>query len=136
MQYPMPEVDENMQPPFAIHLAPWAITTAEELHRLFGDNIDLTVGALPYPYGHRPDTGQPAELLNPQDIATELDGPAVVSSGHTLRHALLLRNLTDHQTEIATNGAITAVVIEPQTSEIVAADDHCVSRIPHARPLS
>ncbi|HUC21292.1 MAG TPA: hypothetical protein VMA73_01165, partial [Streptosporangiaceae bacterium] len=49
MRYPMPEVDENRQPPYAIHLAPWAVATAQELHRQFGDNVQLTVGALPYP---------------------------------------------------------------------------------------
>jgi hypothetical protein len=36
MQYPMPEVDEGRVPPFAITLAPWATSTAEELHRQFG----------------------------------------------------------------------------------------------------
>ena len=29
MQYPMPEVDEDRQPPFTIHLAPWAVTAGE-----------------------------------------------------------------------------------------------------------
>ena len=41
MQYPMPEVDEGRVPPFAITLAPWATTTAEELHRQFGDDVEL-----------------------------------------------------------------------------------------------
>jgi hypothetical protein len=123
MQYPMPEVDESRQPPFTIHLAPWAVTTAEDLHRQFGDNVDLTVGALPYPPGrqphHLPGTGEPADLLDPHETATELGGPAVVSSGHTLRHSLLLRNLTDRDLLIATNGQITAVVVDPQTGEVV-----------------
>jgi len=51
MQYPMPEVDESRQPPFEIGLEPWAAATAEELHRQFGDDVELTVGALPYPPG-------------------------------------------------------------------------------------
>jgi hypothetical protein len=86
-QCPTPDTDDSRQPPFAIRLAPWALTAAEDLHRQFGDNVDLTVGALPYPPGrqpHRlPGTGETADLLNPDEIATELDSPAVVSSGHT-----------------------------------------------------
>ena len=45
MQYPMPEVDVGRVPPFAIGLAPWAAATAGELHRQFGDQVELTVGA-------------------------------------------------------------------------------------------
>ena len=59
MQYPMPEVDEGRVPPFAITLAPWATTTAEELHRQFGDDVELTVGVLPYPPGSRTPGRQP-----------------------------------------------------------------------------
>lgn len=123
MRYPMPEIDESRQPPFAIHLAPWAVTTAEELHQQFGDAVDLTVGALPYPRGsrpeHRPEPGQRAVLLDPQEMAAELDGPAIVRSGHTLNHGLLLRNCTDRQVQIATNGHVTAVIIDPRTGEVV-----------------
>jgi len=61
MQYPMPEVDEGRQPPFTIRLEPWAAATAEELHQQFGDDVELTVGALNYPPGRpppRPETGE------------------------------------------------------------------------------
>jgi hypothetical protein len=47
-----------------------------------------------------------------------LDGPAVVSSGHTLRHGLLLRNFTNRELQIATNGQLTATVVDPQTGEL------------------
>jgi hypothetical protein len=71
MRYPMSEVDEGRQPPFRITLAPWATAAAEDLHRRFGDNVDLTVGALPYPPGRRrerlPAADQPAEVLDPQE---------------------------------------------------------------------
>jgi hypothetical protein len=121
--YPTLETDHSRQPPFAIRLAPWALTTAADLHRQFGDTVDLTVGALPYPLGrqarHRPGTGETADSLNPDQIATDLDGPAVVSSGHTLRHSLLVRNLTRRELQIATNGQITAVVVDPATGEVV-----------------
>jgi hypothetical protein len=85
MGYPMPEVDEGRHPPFAISLATWATATAERLHRQFGGNVDLTVRALPYPPGSQPPRtpapGQRAELLDPDQIAAKLDGPAVVRSG-------------------------------------------------------
>jgi len=123
MQYPMPEVDEGRVPPFAIGLAPWAAATAGELHRQFGDQVELTVGALPYPPARRPGPRTAAaplpDLLDPRQVTAELDGPAVVRSGHTLRHGLLLRNLTGQQLQIATNGQVTGVVVDPQTGEVV-----------------
>ena len=123
MQYPTPEADEGEQPPFTIRLAPWAAATAEELHQQFGDDIELTVGALPYPPGRQPPRppapGPLPDVLDPDEIAAELDGPAVVGSGHTLRHGLLLRNLTGRELQIATNGQVTARVVDPHTGEIV-----------------
>ena len=123
VQYPMPEVDEGRQPPFTIRLAPWATATAEELHHQFGDDIELTVGALPYPPGRQPprppNPGPPADLLDPHEIAADLDGPAVVRSGRTLRHGLLLRNRTARDLQIATNGQVTAAVVDPHTGEVV-----------------
>jgi len=122
-RYPMPEVDQGRYPPFTIHLAAWAAATAEELHQQFGDNVDLTVGALAYPPGRQPQrppsAGQHSTLLDPREIIAELDGPAMVSSGHMLRHGLLLRNLTDRDLQIATNGNVTSVVVDPQTGEVV-----------------
>jgi hypothetical protein len=123
MQYLTPDVDEGRQPPFTIRLAPWATATAEELHQQFGDDIELTVGALPYPPGRQPPrpaaANPPPDMLDPDEIAAELDGPAVVSSGHTLRHGLLLRNLTGREFQIATNGQVTAAVVDPDTGEVV-----------------
>jgi hypothetical protein len=43
----------------------------------------------------------------------------VVRSGHTLRHGLLLRNLTGRELQLATNGQVTAVVLDPHTGEVV-----------------
>jgi hypothetical protein len=123
VQYPMPAVDEGRHPPFTIHLAAWATATAEELHRQFGDDVELTVGALPYPPGRQPRpqpaTGPPPDLLDPQEITAELDGPAVAPSGHTLRHGLLVGNLTRQVLTIATNGQLTAVVVDPRTGQVV-----------------
>lgn len=122
MRYPGPDVDEGRQPPFTIGLAPWAAATAEELHRRFGGDIELTVGALSYPPGRqppRPAADPSPELLDPEEVAAALDGPAVVSSGHTVRHGLLLHNRSGHELQIATNGAITAAIVDPRTGEVV-----------------
>jgi hypothetical protein len=114
-------------PPFTVALAPWATAIAHNLYEQFGDRIRLTVGVLPYPPG-RPPAGrrerraaprQPAPLLDPSEATAELDGPAVVRSGHTLRHGLLLRNRSGTELEVATNGQVTAVVIDPGSGEMV-----------------
>jgi hypothetical protein len=46
-------------------------------------------------------------------LGAEPAGPAVVSSGHSVRHGLLLRNLTGRELQIATNGQVTAAVAIP-----------------------
>ena len=110
-------------PPYPIRLAPWAEAVAAELHGRFGDQVDLTVGALPYPPGGTPrrprPSGEPAARLDPAEAGAELDGPAVVRSGHTLRHGLLVRNHAGAVLAIATNGAVTASVVDPRTDEVV-----------------
>ena len=110
-------------------MAPWAVATAEELHRQFGDDVELRVGALPYPPGPeprpRPVTTPLPDLLDSREITVELDGPAVVRSGHTLRHSLLVRNLSGRDLQIATNGQVTAVVVDPQTGEVVGGFSGC-----------
>jgi hypothetical protein len=119
---PMPEVDEGRQPPFSIHLAATAVGAAEKLHRRFGDTVDLTVGALPYPPRQperAPAGGHPPDLLDPREVAAELDGPAVVRSGETLRHGLLLSNLTGQEIQVDTNGQVTAAVVDLDSGEEV-----------------
>src|SRR5262245_56503464 len=124
--YPDPDSDEGRQPPFAITLAPWAVLLAAELDDQFGDDVDLTVGALAYPPSRpqaQPPRGwrleQTAELLDPDRAIVELDGPASVRSGYTLRHGLLLRNLSSGDLQVPTNGQITAVVVDPDTGHVV-----------------
>jgi hypothetical protein len=123
--YPNPYSDRPKVPPFRIRLASTAEALAEDLHRRFGDDLDLIVGSLPYP--PRRQHGPPAlrsprrlpELLDPQEITVELDGPATVRSGHTDHHWLLVKNLTGDEIQIATNGHLTASVVDPSTGEIV-----------------
>lgn len=120
--YPMPNVDEGRRPPFRISLAPWAAAVAEDLHHRFGDDVHLTVGALPYPLDphqrQRP-VKQPAELLDPREVEAELDGAATVASGQTLHHGLLIGNRTGQALRIATNGTLTAAVVDPATGEVI-----------------
>jgi hypothetical protein len=126
LEFPDPRYEEGQPPPYQITLAPTAVAVAEDLHRRFGDSVRLTVGRLPYPPGRRPDRPlghlirqPPGELLDPQEAEVRLDGPAIVRSGQTLRHGLLVRNLTGRVLPIATNGNLTAVVLDPQTGQVV-----------------
>jgi hypothetical protein len=121
--FPDPSHQEGQPPPYQITLAPTAVAVAEDLHTRFGDSVELTVGALPYPPSRPPRwppiTEPPAELLSPQQATVELDEPAVVRSGHTLRHGLLLRNHSGDDLKIATNGHLTTAVVDPATGEVV-----------------
>ena len=121
-----PDLDgDGGTPPYQVGLAPWAEVPARRLHERFGDLVDLMVGALPYPPGGTAQwlppqpAGEPAALLDPAEADAGLDGPAVVSSGHTLQHGLLLRNHTPAELAIATNGRVTAVVVDPHSGEVV-----------------
>lgn len=125
LEFPDPG-SERVQPPFQIRLAPPALAAAEDLHRRFGDDVLLTVGYLPYPPDRQPDpapgplTGQPpGEPLDPRETDVQLDGPATVRSGQTLHHGLLVGNLTGRELTIATNGQLTAAVVDPQTGLVV-----------------
>jgi hypothetical protein len=115
------DADPGQPPPYTIVLAPWATAAAYDLHEKFGDLVDLTVGALPYPPGGPLDqpaaSRPPVEPLDPAEAEVELDGPAVVRSGHTLRHGMLLRNLSGRELVIATNGQVTAFVVDPGSGE-------------------
>ena len=120
-EYPDPTSDD-CRPPIGIVLAPWAVAIAEDLNRRFGDDVHLTVGALTYPQGElrfglaaRP----PAELLDPRQATVELDAPAVVRSGHTAWAGLRVHNHTGQGLEVATNGHVTAEVVDPATGEVV-----------------
>jgi hypothetical protein len=121
--YPDPSSDEGRQPPFEIYLAPWAVSIAADLVDQFGHDVDLTVGVLPFPpnrpHKPRPEALQRVEPLDPGQATVELDGPAVVRSGHTLRHGILLSNHSTVDLQVATNGQLTAVVVDPETAQVV-----------------
>jgi hypothetical protein len=52
-------------------------------------------------------------------VTVELDERAVVSSGHTLNRYLTVHNLAGRELQLATNGRVTAVVVDPQSREAV-----------------
>jgi hypothetical protein len=114
---------EAGEPPYQIGLAPWAEDAAGQLWRRFGDQVELRVGVLPYPLRSRPARDRPGSerpaLLGPAEAEAELDGPAVVRSGHTVHHGLLVRDRSGAGLAIATNGSITASVVDPATGEEV-----------------
>lgn len=126
-QWPDPS-ESYRRPPFRIRLAPWATDVAAQLHSLFEDQVDLTVGLLHYPEQRitrlhdegraiRPPVAVP--LLRRNLISVSLDEPVVVESGHTVTTQIRLHNhqpLTEH---VATNGHITARVVDPNTGEAV-----------------
>jgi hypothetical protein len=112
--------------PYALSLAAWGREAAGALHERFGDDVELTVGFLPYPPG-RPSRREPPSMtrleataaLDPGLASVELDGPASVRSGYSLTHGLLVRNRSGAGLAIATNGAITAFVVDQGTGEVV-----------------
>ena len=121
-RYPLPDFDLAGPPPFTFRLAPWAADVADQLHRQFGDDVELTVGLLPYPPGRPARTrrqsapGDLPDLLDPDEVRVTLDEIALVRSGHTLHHHLTVHNLIGGELLLATNGA---VVVDPQTGETV-----------------
>ncbi len=89
--------------------------------------MDLRVGALPYPPERQAADGLPSPsgaperpaLLDPAQAEAELDGPAVVRSGHTLDHVLLIRDRSGAGLAIATNGRLTASVVDLAAGDVV-----------------
>src|ERR1700734_1652039 len=75
--------------PYAISLAAWGTEAAAALHERFGDDVELTVGFLPYPPG-RPSRREPPPMtpleetaaLDPGVASGEMDGPASVRPGY------------------------------------------------------
>lgn len=117
--YPDPRSDRGRVPPFTIRLAAWATDVAEHLHRQFGDDVRLQVGAQPYPPA-------PAEPSEPKpepplatDIAFDLVGPLTVRSGHQVMHRIRITNNGDTMIVVSNNGHLTADVTDPATGRVI-----------------
>jgi hypothetical protein len=57
--------------------------------------------------------------MDPTVMTVELDAPIVVASGHHTRGALRIHNTGTDPIVIATNGQVTARVVDPRTGEVV-----------------
>jgi len=120
--------------PEHVRVEAWAVPVAEELHQQFGDLVELIVGALRYPPSRQPGLAprRSPEQLIPRQVTVELDGPAVVRSGHTLHHDLLVHNPTDWDVWLAF-GNYNAVVVDPLTGEVVGGYAGAVTMPLHIR---
>lgn len=52
-------------------------------------------------------------ILDPTEISVALDGPLAVRTGRSVRHGLLIENLSEVELRITTNGQLTADVVDP-----------------------
>lgn len=125
--YPTPEPGYQ-RPPVRIHLDARrpAVAAAAELHDRYGEFLSLHVGALPFPPNPshvrppRPRSTEPElELVGPNEMLLELDGPLSIQSGETATHAVMLLNTSDRPITVNTNGHLTAVINDPATGTTV-----------------
>ena len=124
-QFPDPGSD-SQRPPFRIGLAAWAVDVAEDLHRRFGSDVALTVGALTYPDRvlDRPGPGGRSAAgivpdLDPARARVALDGPLSVRSGHSLIHGLLVTNHATEDLAIISGRTLIASVVDPDSGVVV-----------------
>src|ERR1019366_6897906 len=116
--YPDPRMDEGREPPFGIDLAPWATDAAEDLHRRFGDDVELVVGEFTYPdrapWRQHESAKNDIPDTDPMLTSVELDAPIVVASGPIGRGALRVHNLSAETIVICTKGHVPAQVVYPR----------------------
>jgi len=122
VSWPDPGHDDGREPPFGIELEPWATQVAQELHDRFGDDLQLTVGALRYPecLPMMPLEAAPqVPELDPEQLKVALDGPLAIPSGQMAHHGLLVHNLGRRDVLIGTTGELIADVVDPATGDVV-----------------
>jgi hypothetical protein len=110
--------------PFEVRLRASALPVAEELHRRFGDAVQLTVGRLSFPDPYSRPFRLPSRARVPipdklADFHCELDGSLSIAAGQTVRHAVLLTASTNRPMTVHTNGGLTADVVDPSNGRIV-----------------
>ncbi len=125
--WPDPRV-AGRRPPFRIRLAPWASGLAAQLHERFGDDVDLTVGALHYPERRRmgPAGSEQSSqaravlpLLPSDSVSVSLDDPITVASGDTITAHVRVHNHQRSAEVIVTNGHLTARILDSRTGDPV-----------------
>jgi hypothetical protein len=118
--YPDPRVDEGRVPPFHISLAAWAVDIAADLHKQFGDDVDLHVGFQDYPSGaiRGPDTTNVRPRLLPDEIEVSIEDGIEIKSGHD---ASIEMHLANHGPEQIVLHNVVAQVIDPETHRVIGA---------------
>lgn len=120
--FPDPDSERSADERLSVELAAWASDIAASLYEKYGDEIDLRVGAMPFPNtGYRPDPrltqldGSPAESIG---LAVELAAPLTVRTGRsTTGRAQVINHSTDTRV-LMTNGRLQAVVIRTDGSVV------------------
>jgi hypothetical protein len=111
-----------------IQLAADRLDLAADLHRRFGDAVELLVGMFPFPPAtgtdhHEEDSPLVARpqlpLLPSEEFDVDLEHEIEVTSGGTTSGALLIHNRGHSDVVIETNGGVTARVVDPRTGVVV-----------------
>ncbi|MDE3086445.1 MAG: hypothetical protein KGJ77_06730 [Acidobacteriota bacterium] len=119
--YPDPRVEHDRHPPFAIHLQPWAVDVAGRLHERFGQDVELTVGALAYPNptaGRLP-TGRAVPEAAGDVLIAALAEPLTVQAGRSARTTLAVTNTGAADLALRTTGQLVGRVLDPTTLAVV-----------------
>jgi hypothetical protein len=117
-------LEDGPEPPFEVGLAAWAVGLASDLHDEFGDDLDLTVGAMRYPdrvlsdWAIRPSLAS-IRVVDPAEASIRLAGPLAVRSGFATRHTLLVVNHTRQELQVRMGTALLAEVVDPATGTVV-----------------
>lgn len=121
----IPKHDADV-PPFPVTLAAWAVDVAARLHDRFGDDVELTVGALRYPSGTLGTTRSSefvavadVPLLDPTEVEVNLSGDVEVRSGHDASSQVLITNHGTGEIALHTNGNVTGWVADPSTGVVI-----------------
>lgn len=105
----------------------WAdrVEAAEELHRRYGDAVELEVGHFPYPdrlaarrYPNVP-PNPPEHPPLPEGVVLTLPEDFAVRSGGTGRTVLTVSNDTANDVRSSSNGTLFPPVVDPGTGELV-----------------
>jgi hypothetical protein len=114
--FPDPDSERSADERISVELAAWASDIAASLHEKYGDQIDLRVGAMPFPNtGYRPDPrltqlhGSPAASVG---LALELAAPLTVRTGRSTTARAQVANHSTDARVLMTNGHLQAVVID------------------------
>jgi hypothetical protein len=117
-EYPDSRVDDGRVPPFHIVLAAWAVDAAADLHRQFGNDVDLHVGFLDCPSGalRGPAITDVRPRLLPETIEVSIEEDIEVRSGHDAKVEMRLTNKGPDQIVVH---SVTGQIIDPATGRVV-----------------